>query len=85
MTYANAVHPLVTVYDGFLLHSRLANPAPLFAEGDVSGSTAIRPDLGVPVLVFQTETDINEVTRQPETSTYRLWEVAGTAHFDAYG
>ena len=85
VTYANAVHPLVTVYDGFLLHSRLANPAPLFAEGDVSGSTAIRPDLGVPVLVFQTETDINEVTRQPETSTYRLWEVAGTAHFDAYG
>src|SRR5690606_27481228 len=42
-------------------------------------------NLGVPVLVFQTEADINEVTRQSETSTYRLWEVAGTAHFDAYG
>jgi len=85
VTYANAVHPLVTVYDGFLLHSRLAKPAPLATEGDVPGSTAIRPNLGVPVLVFQTEADINEVTRQSETSTYRLWEVAGTAHFDAYG
>src|SRR5690606_40539481 len=31
-TYANAVHPLVTVYDGFLLHSRLAKPAPLATE-----------------------------------------------------
>src|SRR5690606_39575178 len=39
VTYANAVHPLVTVYDGFLLHSRLAKPAPLATEGDVPGST----------------------------------------------
>lgn len=85
VTYANAVHPLVTVYDGFLLHSRLANAAPLSAADDVSGSTAIRADLGVPVLMFQTETDVNQVTRQPETPMYRLWEVAGTAHFDAYG
>ena len=52
---------------------------------DVSGSTEVRSDLGVPVLIFQTETDVNAVTRQVDTATYRLWEVAGTAHFDAYG
>tara|TARA_R110000850_G_scaffold276258_1_gene417884 strand:- start:3463 stop:4923 length:1461 start_codon:yes stop_codon:yes gene_type:complete len=85
VSYVNAVHPLVTVYDGYLLQSRLANAAPLAVADDVSGSTEIRSDLGVPVLMFQTETDVNEATRQADTSTYRLWEVAGTAHFDVYG
>jgi hypothetical protein len=40
------------------------------------------------VLVFQTETDVsfsNLGARQPDTDKYRLWEVAGTAHFDYYG
>jgi hypothetical protein len=52
------------------------------------GGAPIRNDIGVPVLVFQTETDVsfsNGTARQPDTSTYRLWEVAGTAHFDYYG
>jgi hypothetical protein len=74
-TYINAVHPLARVYDGFLVHSRL-DGAP------------IRDDVGVPVLVFQTETDVsftNGTARQPDSSTYRLWEVAGTAHYDFYG
>ena len=75
VTYIDAVHPLVHVYDGFLVHSRM-------------GGAPIRGDVGVPVLVFQTETDVsfsNGTARQPDTSTYRLWEVAGTAHFDHYG
>ncbi|HIO17521.1 MAG TPA: hypothetical protein EYN10_03565, partial [Gammaproteobacteria bacterium] len=84
-TYVNAVQPKVSVYDGFLLQSRAAKAAYLASPEDVSDKTKIREDLSVPVLVFQSETDVNEVARQPETSTYRLWEVAGTAHFDAYG
>ena len=75
VTYIDAVHPLVHVYDGFLVHSR-------------GGGAPIRDDVGVPVLVFQTETDVsfsNLTARQPDTSTYRLWEVAGTAHYDYYG
>ncbi|HEX5586355.1 MAG TPA: alpha/beta hydrolase domain-containing protein [Acidimicrobiia bacterium] len=75
VTYIDAVHPLVHVYDGFLVHSRFGGPP-------------IRDDVGVPVLVFQTETDVsftNGAVRQPDTDTYRLWEVAGTAHFDLYG
>jgi hypothetical protein len=75
VTYIDAVHPLVDVYDGFLVHSRMGGPP-------------IRDDVGVPVLVFQTETDVafsNGTARQPDTDTYRLWEVAGTAHFDHYG
>jgi hypothetical protein len=75
VTYIDAVHPLAHVYDGFLVHSR-------------AGGAPIRDDVGVPVLVFQTQTDVsfsNLAARQPDTSTYRLWEVAGTAHYDFYG
>ncbi len=85
VTYLNAIHLLKPVYDGYLLQSRPAKGAPLAILDDVAGATQVRADLGVPVLVFQTETDINPVTRQADTATYRLWEVAGTAHFDAYG
>ena len=54
----------------------------------VPSPTQIRSDLDVPVFVVQTETDVfnsNTTARQPDTKTYRLWEVAGTAHYDEYG
>jgi len=75
VTYIDAVHPLVHVFDGFLVHSRM-------------GGTPIRDDVSVPVLVFQTESDVsfsNGTARQPDTSMYRLWEVPGTSHYDFYG
>ena len=75
VTYIDALHPLAHVYDGFLVHSR-------------GGGAPIRDDVGEPVLVFQTQTDVsfsNLAARQPDTSTYRLWEVAGTSHYDFYG
>ena len=41
----------------------------------------------MPVFEFQTEGDVTSVlgsvaARQPDTDTFRLWEVAGTAHAD---
>jgi len=75
VTYIDAVHPLADVYDGFLVHSRM-------------GGAPIRDDVGAPVLVFQTETDVSfgrGTARQPDSDTFRLWEVAGTAHYDTYG
>jgi hypothetical protein len=48
----------------------------------------IRNDLDVPVFVFETETDVfnsNTTDRQPDTNRFRLWEVAGSSHFDWYG
>jgi hypothetical protein len=54
----------------------------------VPSPTAIRDDLKSPVLVVQTETDVynsNVTARQPDTKKYRLWEVAGTSHYDTYG
>jgi hypothetical protein len=53
--------------------------------------TAIREDDREPVLVFQDETDVANAllqARQREKhrhARFRLWEVAGTAHFDSYG
>jgi hypothetical protein len=90
VTYLNAVHPLAGVYDGFLVGSRLTAGAPL-AQAPLPGvpvpaPTLIRDDLSTPVLVLNSETDVGALqARQLDTSVYRLWEVAGSAHFDFYG
>jgi hypothetical protein len=92
-TYLNAVHPRDRVYDGFLVHSRSGGAAPLAREDQGSIATErsvrIRTDLVEPVLTLQTETDVGAgldflPSRQPDTDRFRLWEVAGTAHADAY-
>ena len=48
----------------------------------------IRDDVRVPVLTFQSETDVIELgghlARQPEGERFRLWEVAGSAHAETY-
>ena len=50
----------------------------------------IRSDLSQPVLFFNTETDISvlgagfSVHNQPDSNTFRMWEVTGTSHADAY-
>jgi hypothetical protein len=92
VTYINAVHPLTHVYDGFLVHSRFATGAALsqapLAAVAVPNPASIRDDQKEPVLVFQTETDVFSSdlgSRQPDTSSIRVWEVAGTSHYDQYG
>jgi hypothetical protein len=89
-TYIDAVHPLVEVYDGFMVHSRGASGAPLtqppLASVPTPNPTFIRDDLDVPVIVFANENDAGSfAARQADGPLYRLWEVAGTAHFDQYG
>jgi len=92
VTYVNAVQPVARAYDGFLIQSRYGGGAPLTQAPLPVVATpvdsVIRNDLHVPVLVFQTETDVGPrgsvVNRQPDTKRFRLWEVAGTAHGDAY-
>jgi alpha/beta hydrolase family protein len=93
VTYVNAVHPLAQEYDGFLIHSRGGGAAPLSqgAQGDIATPTptAVRDDGDVPVLIFETETDLitlgDFAARQPDEGNVRVWEVAGTSHDDAYG
>lgn len=92
-TYIDAVEPLARVFDGYLVHSRGRGGAPLedgtgirrAVDGD---PVTIRTDLDVPVLTFQTETELGPLfgypeARQDDDDGFRLWEVAGTAHADA--
>jgi hypothetical protein len=88
-TYIDAAHQLVDVYDGYIVHSRGADSSALSSGVSTPLPTLIRDDL-VPVIAFQAEADVANsalLVRQPETpgGNYRLWEVAGTAHYDYYG
>ncbi len=95
MTYINGVQPLTHAFDGFFVHSRGAAGLALVEPGEAADivdaigrpPTIIRTDTDVPVFTFQTEGDVTSVlgsvaARQPNTGTFRLWEVAGTAHAD---
>ncbi len=96
-TYVNGVQPLTDEFDGFLIHSRGGAPAPLgdpeaaieIASAIGGEPTAIRTDGEAPVIVVQTESDVIGVlnylpARQPDDERFRLWEIAGTAHADAF-
>jgi hypothetical protein len=104
VTYVNAVDPLERCYDAFLIHGRPGAAAPLDGDylraGSpdddlasrvvlMAGGHRIREDVRVPVLTFQSETDVVTLgggrARQPDSERFRLWELAGAAHFDTYG
>ena len=94
VTYVDAVHPRDHVYDGFLISSRHVTGAPLghtpfgLPDETVPPKTIIRTDTDVPVIVVQTETDLQTFrsanARQADTKRFRLWEIAGAAHADTY-
>lgn len=92
VTYVNAFAPRYQVFDGYLIHSRGGSSSALSqspqAEVPSPEIVGVRDDLNDPVLMFQTETDLlilgSLPSRQPDSSMFRLWEVAGTAHNDVY-
>ena len=98
-TYVNAVDPLEEVYDGYLVHSRFGQAAPLDGDSLLDESAAastqpvqFRADLRAPTLAFITETDLIGAlvisgyyeARQPDNEFLRVWEVPGSAHADNY-
>jgi hypothetical protein len=96
VTYYDGVQPLTQAFDGFFVHSRGGVALPIAAPGAyagisdaISGTPVIfRTDQRAPVMDIQTETDVTSIlssygARQPDSDTFRLWEVAGTAHADA--
>jgi hypothetical protein len=93
-TYVNAVAPTTQVYDGYLQHSRADAGAPLATEPrtpvPAPEPTRVRTDLDEPVFVVTAESDVvgdrlgYVRARQPDTDRFRSWEIAGTAHADAY-
>jgi hypothetical protein len=91
VTYINAIHPRVRLFDGYFVHSRGSNAAGLSAEGLVRDTSdpippgaRIRDDIDVPVFDLQTEGDMialrSHLARQDAGPRYRRWELAGAAH-----
>jgi hypothetical protein len=88
-TYVNAFSVRDHAYDAYMIHSRSAGATainPTGAGSVLPNPTFIRTDISTPVLVFQSETDVTRYrpARQPDSDHYRGWEVAGTAHLDAW-
>ncbi len=63
---------------------------PATADIPVPPTAFIRGDLAQPVLFLNSETDVSvlgagfSVHNQPDSTTFRMWEIAGTTHADAY-
>lgn len=69
-TYVNSLHPLDPVFDAVILHG---------------GGSRIRTDLKVKVWKLNSETDViigQGAVRQPDTASFRTWDVAGDSHVD---
>jgi hypothetical protein len=92
VTYVNAVDPVTQIFDGYFIHSRggagaalSQSPQPAIAA---PSPTFTRSDVRVPVLTFETETDLILFgyfpARQDDSDKFRLWEMAGAAHVDLY-
>ncbi|HUE07855.1 MAG TPA: alpha/beta hydrolase domain-containing protein [Acidimicrobiales bacterium] len=94
MTYIDAIQPISHVYQGFLVHSQFGTGAPLSQAPQTNYAaptpTTIRSDIGVPVLEFETETDVDNSNltdrlHYGNPKWFRLWEIAGSSHYDYYG
>jgi hypothetical protein len=92
-SYINIAHQFDRVIDGFLLtvHWGLCPPPPdmglvesfeLTPEFRFKASAQIRDDANTPIVVVNSESETGMVSmvRQPDTDTFRFWELAGTAH-----
>lgn len=90
LSYANGVQPLARTYDA-LMPMLCAGAAAPFEGGAALGVAAararplftqVRADLGVPAMQMNTEFEAPffRPNRQPDTPSYRSWEVAGASH-----
>jgi Alpha/beta hydrolase domain len=102
-TYLNAIQPTARVFDAFQLLLYFGGGAPLEAGDAVmtvqaaatdprspriaEGTHLLRDDLGLPVMVVNTECEALSCygVRQPDTDGYRYWEVAGASHVSLQG
>jgi hypothetical protein len=97
-TYLNGVQPLTGRFDAFFLVMYFGGGTPLEVGDEVmtlqadvpekdrpripEGVHLLRDDLGIPVMVVNTECEAASCygVRQPDTATFRYWEIAGASH-----
>jgi hypothetical protein len=84
VAYANAVHPLAPVVDGFLLSVWEGRAPRLTAGGEdfYYVRTTLRDDLATPTVIVNSECEVLPLAGLDveDHETRRLWEVAGTPH-----
>ncbi|KAL7911953.1 hypothetical protein GGI35DRAFT_492026 [Trichoderma velutinum] len=90
LAYTNGVQPLANVFDA-TMPLLSASQAAIFSTDHTSTgeqaptiSTMVRTDLQIPVFMINSELEASYTilfgTRQPDTSNFRYWEVAGASH-----
>lgn len=91
--YTNGVQPLTNAFDSIIPVICAGNasdfdPAPAHPGDGHSRSfgTLIRPDLSIPVFVLNSETEalFNLPNRQPDSATFREWQVTGGSHANTH-
>jgi hypothetical protein len=89
-TYVDAIQPRDRVYNAVLIHSRSGTPAALNATVTEPDGTIIRSDPAARVLTLETESDVLRPggggyidAQQPDSSSFRLWELTGASHVSA--
>ena len=94
-SYLNVAHRRDLVFDGFFVHlhlgvcpflpdQELAPSLTPIGEGLYGGSSKIRDDGSVPIMVLCSESELvfNLPVRQPDTPTFRFLQIAGAAQVD---
>jgi hypothetical protein len=102
-TYFNAVQPETRLFDAFYLLLYFGGGTPLEVGDAVltvqdaaldggrpriaEGTHLLRNDLGIPVMVVNTECEATACypVRQEDTDLYRYWEIAGASHVSLQG
>jgi hypothetical protein len=92
VSYVNALGPVYGLFEAYIIHSRGGGSPPLAQDPldpvPTPDIVNVRDDLDQPTLVYQTESDLmllNSLpSTQPDSGSFRQWEVAGTAHADTY-
>jgi len=97
-TFVNGVAPHERLFDAFVLTVHFGRGTPLNMGGagpmasilEINQApytfrahhTQLRTDLGVPIMVCNSETEARDYgsARQPDDDRFRLWEIAGASH-----
>ncbi|HLG87966.1 MAG TPA: alpha/beta hydrolase domain-containing protein [Alphaproteobacteria bacterium] len=83
----DALQPIAHPFDGYFIGWRhIPGAAPLADSVPMPAVVKLRTDLDAPVFVVNTGAEAlpHYPARQPDGRTYRLWEIAGSAHTNAY-
>lgn len=81
LSYANAVQPVDETFDALII-AVCGGEARDFSSAANTTGTLVRSDLTVPVMVLNSQSEALDYAqyRQPDTSLFCSWEIAGASH-----